>query len=46
MKLEAKAEGWRGEADIPSTLRHAVNDMAGNDVSISSIKCAGVLPQM
>lgn len=27
MKLEAKVEGWRGEADMPSTLRHAVNDM-------------------
>lgn len=46
MKLEVKAEGWRGEADIPSTLRHAVNDIGVSDVSISSIKYAGVLPQM
>lgn len=46
MTLEAKVEGWRGEADIPSTLRRVVNDMGGNDVSISSIKCTRVLPRM
>lgn len=37
MKLEAKEEGWRGEADVPSTMRHEVNDMGGNDISISSV---------
>lgn len=46
MKLEAKVEGWRGDADIPSTLRRVVNNMGGNGESISSIKCARVLPQM
>lgn len=46
MKLEAKAEGWRGEADVLSALRHAVNDMGDNNMSISSLKYAGILPQM
>lgn len=36
MKLEAKEEGWRGEADVSSTMRHEVNDLGGN-MSISSI---------
>lgn len=26
MKLEAIEEGWRGEVDAPSTVRHEVND--------------------
>lgn len=37
MKLEAKEEGWRGEADVPSTMRHEINDLGDNDMSISSI---------
>lgn len=45
MKLEAKAEGWRGESDI-SLLRYAVNDMGDNAMSIASVKCAGVLLRM
>lgn len=37
MKLEAKEEDWRGGADVPSTMRHEVNDLGGSDVSVSSI---------
>lgn len=37
MKLEAKEEGWRGEADVLSTMRHEVNDLGGDDMSIFSI---------
>lgn len=46
MKVEANGEGWRGEADLSSTLRCTVNDVGDNDVSISSLKRAGILPQM
>lgn len=46
MKVEANGEGWRGEADLSSALRHTVNDVGDNDVSVSSLKRAGILPQM
>lgn len=37
MKLGAKEEGWRGEVDVPSVMRHEVYELGGSNMSISSI---------